>query len=144
MRVQRGPDWQWADQDGGIGHQGTVLMVKEWKLTPHASVRVKWDENGTENTYRYGGENCYDVVLANPLTHKDYRAMQGVEYPSCSKQYNRGTHSIASWSGYCNSYVSNGIAKSRGLWHSEIAKQKLQLMLPNFEIDGHLDSRMII
>lgn len=34
MRVQRGPDWQWADQDGGSGHQGTVLLVKEWKTTP--------------------------------------------------------------------------------------------------------------
>lgn len=33
MRVQRGPDWQWADQDGGSGHQGTVLLVKEWKTT---------------------------------------------------------------------------------------------------------------
>ena len=57
MRVQRGPDWQWSDQDGGMGHQGTVLMVKEWKSTPRAA------DNGTDNTYRYGGENCYDVVL---------------------------------------------------------------------------------
>mgnify|MGYP000035620995 FL=1 len=63
MRVQRGPDWQWSDQDGGMGHQGTVLMVKEWKSTPRAAVRIKWDDNGTDNTYRYGGENCYDVVL---------------------------------------------------------------------------------
>ena len=97
MRVQRGPDWQWSDQDGGMGHQGTVLMVKERKSTPRAAVRIKWDDNGTDNTYRYGGENCYDVVLlmivvfmirrTNPVSHKDYRPLQGVEYPSCSTSY---------------------------------------------------------
>lgn len=63
MRVQRGPDWQWADQDGGSGHQGTVMMVKEWKTQPNAAVRVKWDDKVNDNTYRYGGENCYDVIL---------------------------------------------------------------------------------
>jgi E3 ubiquitin-protein ligase mind-bomb len=63
MRVQRGPDWQWAEQDGGIGHQGTILTVKEWKGVPKAAVRIRWDVGMTENTYRYGGENCYDVVL---------------------------------------------------------------------------------
>ena len=61
--VQRGPDWQWADQDGGSGHQGTVMMVKEWKTQPNAAVRVKWDDKVNDNTYRYGGENCYDVIL---------------------------------------------------------------------------------
>ena len=63
MRVQRGPDWQWSEQDGGEGHLGTVTMVKEWKSAPMAAVRIKWDDNGNDNTYRYGGENCYDVIL---------------------------------------------------------------------------------
>ena len=85
MRVQRGPDWQWADQDGGAGNYGIVLNVREWKTNPNLGVRVKWESNGVENTYRYGGENCYDVILVNPLSHKDYRPYQGVEYPSCSK-----------------------------------------------------------
>lgn len=95
MRVQRGPDWQWADQDGGSGHQGTVLLVKEWKTTPNGAVRVKWDDKVNDNTYRYGGENCYDVMLCarrrgvtrsvNPVSHRDYKPLQGVEYPSCSR-----------------------------------------------------------
>ena len=54
---------EWADQDGGSGHQGTVLLVKEWKTTPNGAVRVKWDDKVNDNTYRYGGENCYDVIL---------------------------------------------------------------------------------
>ena len=28
-RVVRGPDWQWADQDGGQGHVGTVVTIGE-------------------------------------------------------------------------------------------------------------------
>ena len=28
-RVVRGPDWQWADQDGGAGHVGTVVTIGE-------------------------------------------------------------------------------------------------------------------
>ena len=63
MRVQRGPDWQWTDQDGGVGHLGTVMTIKEWKGFPMGGVRVHWDDMTTGNTYRYGGENCYDVVL---------------------------------------------------------------------------------
>ena len=63
MRVQRGPDWQWTDQDGGVGHLGTVMTIKEWKGYPMGGVRVHWDDMTTGNTYRYGGENCYDVVL---------------------------------------------------------------------------------
>lgn len=47
---------------------------------------------------------------------------------------------VVSWSSYCNAYLSNGVAKSRGLWHAKISRQRLQLMLPTFEIEGHLDS----
>ena len=39
------------------------MMVKEWKTQPNAAVRVKWDDKVNDNTYRYGGENCYDVIL---------------------------------------------------------------------------------
>ena len=28
LRVVRGPDWSWGDQDGGEGHVGTVVEVK--------------------------------------------------------------------------------------------------------------------
>ena len=29
-RVTRGPDWHWADQDGGAGRLGTIVEVKSW------------------------------------------------------------------------------------------------------------------
>ena len=28
LRVVRGPDWPWGDQDGGEGHVGTVVEVE--------------------------------------------------------------------------------------------------------------------
>ena len=59
-------------------------------------MRVKWDDKVNDNTYRYGGENCYDVILfrrcrgitpsVNPVSHRDYKPLQGVEYPSCSRR----------------------------------------------------------
>ena len=32
VRVVRGPDWQWEDQDGGEGFCGTVVEVGENKM----------------------------------------------------------------------------------------------------------------
>ena len=29
--VMRGPDWDWGDQDGGLGSQGLVKDVENWK-----------------------------------------------------------------------------------------------------------------
>jgi E3 ubiquitin-protein ligase mind-bomb len=28
LRVMRGPDWKWGDQDGGEGHLGTVTQAR--------------------------------------------------------------------------------------------------------------------
>ena len=33
LRVVRGPDWEWGDQDGGEGHVGTVVEVGEPSVT---------------------------------------------------------------------------------------------------------------
>ncbi len=45
MRVMRGPDWEWGDQDGGKGSYGTVVdesSVREgW-------VDVKWDNSSSD------------------------------------------------------------------------------------------------
>ncbi len=46
-RVQRGPDWEWKDQDGG--GVGTVIEQKSGGLP----LRVKWD-NGHINSYSWG------------------------------------------------------------------------------------------
>ena len=42
LRVVRGPDWEWGQQDGGASHVGTVAFVKE---SPEAgkAVVVQWD-----------------------------------------------------------------------------------------------------
>ncbi len=58
-RVTRGPDWQWGNQGGN--EEGIVLLIKDWKGVANKGVKVHW-ENGEENMYRYGAEQCYDVV----------------------------------------------------------------------------------
>ncbi|KAL3889898.1 hypothetical protein ACJMK2_002218 [Sinanodonta woodiana] len=61
MRVVRGRDWQWGNQDGNEPGPGTVLQIKDdgW-------VKVKWD-TGFENNYRmHNGK--YDLALYIPKT----------------------------------------------------------------------------
>lgn len=66
MTVRRSIDWKWEEQDGGSGKIGQVIAIKNWKNEPGKGVRVKWFYgNGKPNTYRYGGEGCYDVELYN-------------------------------------------------------------------------------
>lgn len=36
-------------------------------------------------------------------------------------------------------YLSSGLAKSRGLFHAKIGRQRLQLMLPQFDLDAKVD-----
>ena len=75
---------------------------------------------------------------ANPLSHKDYHPLQGVEYPSCSI-FLQDHSFLASWHHYCNVYLSSGIAKSRGLFHAKIGRQRLQQMLPAFDLDANVN-----
>ena len=57
VRVVRGRDWKYGDQDGG--GVGTVrLMLFKGR------VYVKWD-NGVEGNYRMGQDGCYDLHLAS-------------------------------------------------------------------------------
>ena len=48
----------------------------------------------------------------------------------------RAADDVASWSAYCNAYLSSGVAKSRGLFHTKITRQRLQLMLPMFDSEA--------
>ena len=57
IRVRRGPDWNWGDQDrGGLG------------TTEHGSpagwLRVRWDHDGSTNGYRVGQDGKYDLLVA--------------------------------------------------------------------------------
>ena len=67
LRVVRGPNWRWGDQDGGEGHVGTVIEVQragrrddsESTKTP-CVVTVQWD-CGNRCRYRCGIEDKYDL-----------------------------------------------------------------------------------
>ena len=58
LRVVRGPDWEWGDQDGGEGHVGTVVEVG--KSFNDGAVVVQWD-CGERCKYRCGLEGKYDL-----------------------------------------------------------------------------------
>jgi len=67
MRVVRGDDWQYQDQDGGEGFVGTVVEVggQGGSKNPDKTVVVVWD-TGVRSTYRAGYERKDDLrVLDN-------------------------------------------------------------------------------
>ncbi len=59
VRVVRGPDWRWANQDGGEGCAGTVVEVAS-RTAKDDIVTVRWDL-GTIGSYRTGHQNAYDL-----------------------------------------------------------------------------------
>ncbi len=71
LRVIRGPDWKWEEQDGGEGGVGTVVEVgtgapkgaKEGSSpsTPDKTVIVQWD-GGTRTNYRVGHQDGFDLL----------------------------------------------------------------------------------
>uniref|UniRef100_A0A8C6P512 MIB E3 ubiquitin protein ligase 2 n=1 Tax=Nothobranchius furzeri TaxID=105023 RepID=A0A8C6P512_NOTFU len=64
MRVVRGLDWKWGNQDDGEGHVGTVVEIgrQDSTTTPDKTVLVQWD-SGTRTNYRTGSEGAYDLLL---------------------------------------------------------------------------------
>lgn len=64
MRVVRGVDWKWANQDDGEGHVGTVVEIGRQgsTTTPDKTVVVQWD-CGTRTNYRTGYQGAYDLLL---------------------------------------------------------------------------------
>jgi hypothetical protein len=59
VTVQRGPDWQWGNQDGGEGQTGVICSE-----AANGYIKVRWS-NGATNTHRCGADGAYD--LAFPL-----------------------------------------------------------------------------
>ena len=55
LRVVRGVDWEWKDQDGGEGFVGTVVEVGGHgsSKSPENTVDVVWD-TGVRANYRAG------------------------------------------------------------------------------------------
>ena len=81
MKVRRGTDWKWGDQDGGAG--GTGKIIEE--VDSDQWVRVRWAD-GSTNNYRWGAEGKYDLEVigktkrssAGSFTVKD---MKPIEQP---------------------------------------------------------------
>jgi len=70
LRVVRGPDWKWGDQDGGEGVTGTVYPEErslQEKLWQPKMVSVVWD-TGVKAKYRAGPLGSFDLrVINSPL-----------------------------------------------------------------------------
>ncbi|KAG7253757.1 hypothetical protein CRUP_001111 [Coryphaenoides rupestris] len=64
MRVVRGLDWKWGNQDDAEGHMGTVVEIGRQgsTTTPDKTVVVQWD-SGTRTNYRTGYQGAYDLLL---------------------------------------------------------------------------------
>ena len=62
LRVVRGPNWQWNNQDGGEGTLGTVEGITSWSNVEGEGVSIRWDGGNCYN-YRWGGEGCFDVTI---------------------------------------------------------------------------------
>ena len=61
LRVVRGPDWEWGDQDGGEGYVGTVVEIGEPDSKRGRAVVVQWDCEERPCNYRCGLEGKYDL-----------------------------------------------------------------------------------
>ncbi|GAA6108319.1 E3 ubiquitin-protein ligase MIB2 isoform X3 [Tachysurus ichikawai] len=61
VKVVRGPDWDWGNQDGGEGKIGKVVDIRGWDQESGRSVAsVTWS-NGTTNVYRMGHKGKVDL-----------------------------------------------------------------------------------
>jgi len=70
LRVLRGPDWSYGDQDGGEGCLGTVVAINAGSEDNKVAV-VFWD-NGGRGEYRCGEDGKYDLrVLENSPTGEE-------------------------------------------------------------------------
>ncbi|GMF49964.1 unnamed protein product [Phytophthora fragariaefolia] len=67
--VIRSPDWEYSDEDGGAGSVGIVQEFTTWGSHAGKGLRVRWQENGFENVYRYGFNGRYDVQNVESIKH---------------------------------------------------------------------------
>ena len=75
LRVVRGPDWKWGDQDGGEGGLGTVADIANKQDVTEGAVIVLWD-TGDNYNYRCGLGGKYDLrVYDNAPTGKAPRCV---------------------------------------------------------------------
>lgn len=85
VRVVRGPDWKWGDQDGGEGHVGTVVEVggEGDQASSGGVVLVQWD-NGNRYNYRCGIEGKHDLrIYDNSPVCKYYTCRRDLDVLVC-------------------------------------------------------------
>uniref|UniRef100_UPI0035901ADB E3 ubiquitin-protein ligase MIB1-like n=1 Tax=Myxine glutinosa TaxID=7769 RepID=UPI0035901ADB len=104
-RVVRGPDWQWAKQDGGKGRLGTVRAFER-----AGQVRVVWD-NGNIANYRCADADdlqvfdsaptgiAHDGVLCNscralPIVGIRWRCAECLNLDLCTACYHGDRHAL--------------------------------------------------
>ncbi|XP_071117239.1 uncharacterized protein [Haliotis cracherodii] len=58
VKVKRGVDWSYADQDGGPDGRGIVIRKRK-----DGRVKVRWD-NGHINSYYFGGHGKFDLEVS--------------------------------------------------------------------------------
>lgn len=81
VRVVRGPDWRWKDQDGGEGHVGTVIDIGlPHRTIPERTVLVQWD-NGVKTNYRTGYQGAYDLRVYDNAQVGKYVAVSTLRFP---------------------------------------------------------------
>ncbi|XP_015747588.1 PREDICTED: E3 ubiquitin-protein ligase MIB1-like [Acropora digitifera] len=63
LRVVRGPDWMWGNQDGGEGNVGTIIHLgQDGGSLPDGTVLVYWD-SGKQMNYRVGHSGKFDLRI---------------------------------------------------------------------------------
>jgi E3 ubiquitin-protein ligase mind-bomb len=108
LRVVRGPDWEWGDQDGGEGFVGTVAGLEG----EGGGVIVQWDM-GQRCRYRCGRDSKFDlrVLDCGPIPRSQasdvdcawcqaedlvgcvWRCIHCLDYHLCSQCYLTDRHS---------------------------------------------------
>ncbi len=82
MRVMRGPDWKWDDQDGGKGSYGTV---QNESANGEGWVVVKWDSSSSLCAYRIGADSKFDLVEITDAMKTVGKMMQICNNPPISR-----------------------------------------------------------
>ena len=78
LRVVRGPDWKWGDQDGGEGSLGTVVEAGDETPSGRAVV-VLWD-NGMRSNYRCGVDSSYDLKVYDSAPTGKWVCLRGMRF----------------------------------------------------------------
>jgi E3 ubiquitin-protein ligase mind-bomb len=113
VRGVRGPDWQWADQDGGQGHVGTLVKPgvcgREHMTVVGRTVFVRWD-NGNIANYRIAERhdlrilssacsgNCHSAVCdmchSESIIGTRWKCSVCNDYDLCDYCYHHDCHDV--------------------------------------------------